>query len=50
MCEFSEKYHISPTYGYTEILDSNFNEVSKGFSESLLGLHSGIMQLHLLGI
>ena len=37
MCEFSEKYHISPTYGYTEILDSNFNEVSKGFSGKLVG-------------
>ena len=37
VCEFSDIYHVSPTYGYTEIIDSNFNEVKQGTSGQLLG-------------
>ena len=37
VCEFSDDYHISPTYGFTEILDVDKEEVIEGGSGQLVG-------------
>jgi phenylacetate-CoA ligase len=37
MCEHSEKYHMFPFYGFTEILDAEGREVSPGESGELVG-------------
>lgn len=37
MCPFSDEFHISPFYGYTEIFNKDKNEVKKGEQGELIG-------------
>lgn len=37
MCEYSEKYHVSPFYGLIEVIDENGREVDVNFPGEIIG-------------
>lgn len=37
ICEYTNLYHIEPTYGYAEIIDKNLNEVGENQKGNLVG-------------